>query len=429
MKTVNIGLFGFGVVGEGIYQVLNRKPQLNACISKIVIKHPEKQRNAAASLFSTDARDILEDPSIDLVVELIDDPAAALQIVLEAMNNGKSVITANKSMVASNLPLLMEVARNNGVSLLYEAAVCGSVPIIRNLEEYFDNDLITHVTGIVNGSTNFILTQMSKQGLEYETALLKAQELGFAESNPSLDVSGLDARNKLKIIILHAFGKLIRDEDICVKGINSITKFDLDYAREKNLVIKLLATCRVNKDGSMEEASVLPTFLPRYHPLRLTDNEFNGVLIGGELADEQFFYGKGAGRYPTSSAVLSDISAYRYNYRYEYKKDIVTVDQIQPVQKKCFVSFKKGQYFDFSRLGKIEEAYESDQYGYVTLHGPLDKILAECKQPGFSVICYSGQVVPLESHENSPPIALDIPTDYRLGPTESANSGLFAVGI
>ena len=165
MQTVNIGLFGFGVVGEGIYHVLQQKPQLGVRIQRIVIKHPEKNRNAPSVLFSTDANTILQDADIALVVELIDDAEAAFDIALRALRSGKSVISANKKMIAAHLPVLVETARTHQVSFLYEAAVCGSVPVIRNLEEYFDNDLITHITGIVNGSTNFILTHMHKKSI------------------------------------------------------------------------------------------------------------------------------------------------------------------------------------------------------------------------------------------------------------------------
>ncbi len=389
MKNINIGLFGFGVVGEGIYKVLQQKPQLGINIKKVVIKQANKKRNAPLNLFSTEPTDILEDPTIDLVVELIDDAESALSIALKAMNNGKSVISANKKMIADNLPTMIKTAKQNEVSFLYEAAVCGSVPIIRNLEEYFNNDLITNVTGIINGSTNFILTQMAKYNLDYSSALQKAQDLGFAESDPKLDVEGWDARNKLKIIALHAFGKLIKDEDIYVKGVDSITTFDIACAKEKGYVIKLIATCKVNKNGDIQEASVLPTFIPKYHPLRLTNNEFNGVLIGGELSDEQFLYGKGAGRYPTSSAVLSDISAYLFDYKYEYKKNIQQVDNIHPIEKKFYLSYKKNSAIDLTSLGDIKETYESESHCYVTVQGNMETALSLSKDHEVSIICYS----------------------------------------
>lgn len=387
MKNIKIGLFGFGVVGEGIYRVLEKKPGMGAGIQKIVIKHPEKVRNAPSVLFSTNSDDILDDPEIDLVVELIDDAEAAFDIVTKAFAKGKSVISANKKMIATHLPTLIELSRKHDVSFLYEAAACGSIPIIRNLEEYFDNDLITSVTGIINGSTNFIMTQMSKKNMAYEEALALAQEHGFAESNPSLDVDGWDARNKLKILALHAFGVLVPDHVISVKGISSITKEDLAYAKEKNLVIKLIATCKTGPDGKLEEVSVLPTFLPKYHPLRLTDNEFNGVVIGGELSDEQFFYGKGAGRYPTSSAVLSDISAYGYAYKYAYKKGLNLPQISGGVSAKYYISYKEEiPDLDVYTLGKISEEYTREGFRYFVVESSPEKIQALTNIKSISVI-------------------------------------------
>lgn len=387
MKNITIGLFGFGVVGEGIYRVLEKKPGLGATISKVVIKHPDKKRNAPAHLFSAHAYDILLNPDIDLVVELIDDADAAFNIVTRAFEKGKSVISANKKMIATHLETLIALARQNNVSFLYEAAACGSIPIIRNLEEYFDNDLITSVTGIINGSTNFILTQMSKKNMSYDEALLLAQEKGFAESDPSLDVEGWDARNKLKILALHAFGVLVPDHAIAVKGISSVTTDDLSYAREKNLVIKLVASCTTSPEGQITELSVLPTFLPRFHPLRLTDNEFNGVVIGGELSDEQFFYGKGAGRYPTSSAVLSDISAYGYQYRYAYKKGIQHATPNVHNKHKFYLSFREDiPDFDLTFLGPVLEQYKRDGFQFAVVESTLEKVKPFLENPGISVI-------------------------------------------
>jgi homoserine dehydrogenase len=392
MKTINIGLFGFGVVGEGIYQVLSKKPGLGCQIQKIVIKHPDKPRNAPSSLFSTNASAILDSPDIDLVVELIDDAEAAFDIVIKAFEKGKSVISANKKMIAEHHETLIESARKHDVSFLYEASVCGSIPVIRNLEEYFDNDLINSVTGIVNGSTNFILTQMSKNQLSYEDALELAMEKGFAESDPSQDVEGRDAGSKLQIIALHAFGKIVRSSDIVIKGITAVTPFDQAYAREKNYVIKLLATCKADENGRLCELSVLPAFIPRGHALRLTDNEFNGVLIGGQLSDEQFLYGKGAGRYPTSSAVLSDISAYRYQYRYEYKKGIQQHEsQVESPEKSFYISYRADiPDFDPGSLGQVLEKYEETTNRYVVVRCSLSKIRSLAVRKDVSVISFAG---------------------------------------
>ncbi|MGB6083195.1 homoserine dehydrogenase [Moheibacter sp.] len=366
MKKLNIGLFGFGVVGEGIYQVLSEKSQLNTNIKKIVIKHPDKQRNAPTELFSTEAEDILNDPEIDIVVELIDDADAAFEIVKTALNKGKSVVSANKKMIAEHHLELIELQRKNQVSFLYEAAVCGSVPILRNLEEYYDNDLLNYIQGIVNGSTNYILTKMKSENESYEKALKSAKENGFAESNPALDVEGTDAANKLSIIILHAFGRLVSPNDILKKGITALKNEDFIYAAEKGLIIKLIAGCALDESGNLTPI-VVPTFIEKSKTLGLVNNEYNGVLIGSALADEQFLYGKGAGRYPTSSAVLSDISALRYDYKYELRKGIKNGFHGEYfVEKKFYVGFKPGQKLNKEIFQNIEESYQSKEYEYVT---------------------------------------------------------------
>lgn len=317
-QPLTIGLFGFGVVGEGIYQVLRQTPSLQASIKKICIKHPEKDRNAPAEFFTTDSAELLNDPEINLIVELIDNADEAYNIVTTAFRNGKSVISANKKMIAEHLQELIRLQEEHNVSFLYEAAVCGSIPVIRNLEEYFDNDLLQSICGIVNGSTNFILTKVG-EGLTYGEALLEAQQKGFAESNPSLDVEGFDAANKLSILLAHAYGILTEPSKLLRQGITRLHAKDAAYASEKGLKIKLVAQAKKLADGKVA-AFVLPQFVKSDSQLFNVSNEYNGVNIESKLADKQFFYGKGAGRYPTSSAVISDISAFGYRYQYEYKK-------------------------------------------------------------------------------------------------------------
>lgn len=366
MKTLNIGLFGFGIVGEGIYKVLSEKSQLNTRIKKIVIKHPDKQRNAPSELFSTRAEDILNDDEIDIVVELIDDADAAFEITKTALNKGKSVVSANKKMIAEHHLELIDLQRNNNVSFLYEAAVCGSVPILRNLEEYYDNDLLNYVNGIVNGSTNYILTKMKTENESYDNSLKDAQDKGFAESNPELDVEGIDAAYKLSIITLHAFGRLISPNNILKKGITALKTEDFQYASEKGLIIKLIAGCSLDENQNLVP-TVIPSFIGKSQTLGLVNNEYNGVLIGSALADEQFLYGKGAGRYPTSSAVLSDISALRYGYKYELRKGIKNGFHGEySSEKKFYVGFKPEQKIDLKIFKNIEESYRSSTYEYIT---------------------------------------------------------------
>lgn len=376
MKKLNIGLFGFGVVGEGIYQVLESKTNLGLNVKKIVIRHPEKSRNAPSDLFSTDADSILEDASIDVVVELIDDSEKAFEIVSKAMNQGKAVVSGNKKMIAENLNELLELKNKNKVSFLYEAAVCGSIPVLRNLEEYFDNDLLQYVKGIVNGSTNYILTRMEESGLSFEKALSEAQEKGFAESNPAMDVEGFDATFKLILITLHAFGKIVNQEQVFRKGISALNEFDFSYAKEKGLKIKLLANSSVDKNGEIESLSVLPTFVSKNEVLSSTDNEYNGVLIGSKLSDEQFLKGKGAGRFPTSSAVLSDLSALKYNYQYGFKKGI-EISRAKSVQKadcKIYLSCDNRIVIPSGLFSKIDESFNGKSKKYLIGDVSLEKL-------------------------------------------------------
>lgn len=318
-KQLTIGLFGFGVVGEGLYKVLQQTPSLNASIKKVCIKNHEKKRNAPSSIFTTDKNELLNDRDINVIVEVIDDAEAAFQIVSTALQNGKDVVSASKKMIAENLPALLKLQQQTGQSLLYEAAACASIPVIRNLEEYYDNDLLHSIKAIVNGSTNFILTKIFEEGLDFKQALVLAQQLGFAESNPVLDVEGYDAVNKWAFLLTHAYGILESPVNILFNGIQNIHAADAAVAKSKGQVIKLVAQAQKLKTGQVT-AFVLPQFVRQDDHLSFVKNEYNGVVIESGFADKQFFYGKGAGSFPTASAVLSDISALRYQYKYEYKK-------------------------------------------------------------------------------------------------------------
>lgn len=361
-----IGLFGFGVVGEGIYKVLLQTPSLRAEIKRICIKHPEKRREADPVLFTTEYSAILDDPAINLVVELIDDADEAFVIVGAAMKKGKAVVSANKKMIAEHLLALLELQKETGVSFLYEAACCGSIPIIRNLEEYYDNDLLQSICGIVNGSTNYILTKMIDEGLSYEKALDGAQSGGFAESNPSLDVEGVDAANKLSILLLHAYGIMSHPREHLYKGITQLHPTDMAYASEKGYRVKLTAQARKLKTGGIA-AFVLPQFIRPESQLFSVKNEYNGVELESQLADKQFLYGKGAGRYPTSSAVLSDIAALRYQYRYEYKK-WESAEKLKLTKNyflRLYVSFDDWGQVDKGDFELIEEFHSTEKRQYL----------------------------------------------------------------
>ena len=318
-RQLNIGLFGFGVVGEGLYKVLEQTPSLQAAIKKVCIKNPGKKRNAPAALFTTDRFELLNDPDINVIVEVINESEPAFEIVSTALKNGKAVVSASKKMIAEHLPEILALQKQYDQPFLCESAACASIPVIRNLEEYYDNDLLHSIRAIVNGSTNFILTKMFEEKLDFKQALILAQQLGFAEADPSLDVDGWDALNKWTFLLTHAYGIVEKPENIVFNGIQNIKLSDAAVARERNYEIKLVAQAKKLNNGKVA-AFVLPQFVTHDDPLAFVKNEFNGVVIESSFADKQFFYGKGAGSFPTASAVLSDISALRYDYRYEYKK-------------------------------------------------------------------------------------------------------------
>ncbi|MCX2453601.1 homoserine dehydrogenase [Pedobacter sp. PLR] len=317
-KKLKIGLFGFGVVGQGLHDII-RGQDLNLEIIKIAIKNPEKKRSLDAQLFTTDHDEILNNEEINTIVELIDDADAAYTITKRALISGKNVVSANKKMIANHLAELVELQAKHGVSLLYEAAVCGSIPIIRNLEEYYNNELLHGISGIFNGSSNYILSKIFNENMEYGVALKQAQDLGFAETDPIMDVGGYDPKFKLAIATAHAYGLFIRPEDILNIGIQNLNDDDIRYAKEKNFKIKLVPTAR--KISTKQVVTyVLPKFVKSDDFLFNVENEYNGVTVQAAFADKQFFFGKGAGGHPTGAAVLSDIAALRYDYRYEYKK-------------------------------------------------------------------------------------------------------------
>lgn len=362
MKKLNIGLFGFGCVGSGLYEVLNRSNLLNAKINKIVVKDQSKKRTLPKEMYSFDAETILNDNEINTVVELINDSDAAYKIVTRALKNRKHVVSANKKLIAEHFDELIQLANENGVSFLYEAAVGGSIPIIRNLEEYYNNDSLSSVQGIVNGTTNFILTK-ANYGVGYDEALKIAQDQGFAEADPTLDVDGFDAKYKLVILIKHAFGLTVKESEVLNYGIRHIKNEDVRYAKEKGYRIKLFA--RAQKLGDSIVGFVSPHFIKSDHPAFEVNNEFNAVVVEAAFSDRQLFMGKGAGSFPTASAVLSDVSALLYDYKYEYRKtELVNSDYSNEFKLRVYVGASKQELLEDLPFQNIEELYRSESYVY-----------------------------------------------------------------
>ena len=365
-QQLTIGLFGFGVVGEGLYKVLQQTPSLKASIKRVCIKNYDKKRNAPASLFTTEKDELLNDRDINVIVEVIDDADAAFEIVNIAMKNGKDVVSASKKMIAEHLPALLELQQQTGKSFLYESAACASIPVIRNLEEYYDNDLLHSIKAIVNGSTNFILTKIFEEGLDFKQALLLAQQAGFAESNPKLDIEGYDAVNKWTFLLTHAYGIVESPEAILFNGIQNIHATDAVVASAKKQEIKLVAQAQKLTNGKVA-AFVLPQFVNHDDHLAFVKNEYNGVVIESGFADKQFFYGKGAGSLPTASAVLSDISALRYQYKYEYKKlyHHKPHELSNDIFLRVYVSFNDLAFIPRERFEWIEEWHAQEDRKYL----------------------------------------------------------------
>ncbi|HIX53939.1 MAG TPA: homoserine dehydrogenase [Candidatus Sphingobacterium stercoripullorum] len=370
-----IGMFGFGVVGQGLYDIIKTK-DLNLEIKKFVIKNQDKKRSLPSSLFTTDANAVLQDPEINTVVELIDDADAAYDITVKALKAGKNVVSANKKMLANNLESLVNIQHETGSSLLYEGSVCGSIPIIRNLEEYYDNELLHSVSGIFNGSSNYILSKVFNEGQSYDDALKQAQDYGFAETDPTLDVGGYDPKFKLAIVAYHAYGLYVNPDKILNIGIDKLGDADVKFAKEKNLKIKLLPLAK-EVDGNQIVLYVLPKFVPKESILYAVENENNGVLVRAAFADEQFFYGKGAGGHPTGSAVLSDITALRYGYKYEYKKHLVDkpVEYTTHYQLRVYLRFSDESLLEKVNFDNIEERYSSKDFNYIIGQISLKEII------------------------------------------------------
>ncbi|MFQ5445727.1 MAG: homoserine dehydrogenase [Saprospiraceae bacterium] len=395
-KKLTIGLFGYGVVGEAVFQVLAGTPSLNAVVKKICIKNQQKKRNIAPSHFTDDKNILLNDPGINVIIEVIDDATASFEIVRAALSRGKAVITANKKMVAENLSELIALQQKHGVPVLYESACCASIPVVRNLEEYYDNDLLKGIEGIINGSTNFILSRMFDANEDYHSALSSAKKKGFAESDPHLDVSGRDAANKLCILLAHAYGILAKPEDLLYGGIAALKPADAEVAAAQNCHVKLVARA-IKLDHGEVVAFVLPQFVKSDHLLFNVKNEFNGVVLASTLADEQFFYGKGAGGFPTASAILSDLSALRYDYKYEYKKLLQQAPALlcDDVLLNVYVSFDRWEKLPVDAMEEVSEYYSGHQFHYRKGTVSLAKLRQESwwKEEGVSLILCENAVV------------------------------------
>lgn len=314
MRNINIAVLGFGNVGSGTIKILNmNKEKIKAktgcdiIVKNIFVKDIYKEREIKVSkdILTNNFDQILSDPSISIVVELLGGIDPAFSYIKRALMSGKNVVTANKQVIALYGNELRKLANENNVSLNYEASVAGGIPILSLLSESLSGNEFSEITGIINGTTNFILTMMTEKGMDYDIALKDAQALGFAEADPSSDVLGEDVAYKLSILAKVGFNFDISPKDIPTEGINKISKDDIEYALEFGYKIKLLAT--IIKIGNQIECHVRPTFIPISHPLASVSNEYNALLIKGNAVSDVMLYGKGAGGMATGSAVVGDI--------------------------------------------------------------------------------------------------------------------------
>ncbi|HEX3015102.1 MAG TPA: homoserine dehydrogenase [Desulfobacteria bacterium] len=311
---LKIGLLGLGTVGSGVVQILTQNRESittklgrELLITKALVRNPDLPRAVDCASFelTTSAKDIINDPDIDIIVEVMGGIEPARSYIIEALLAGKHVVTANKDLLALHGRELLQTATEAGKDLLFEASVAGGIPIISTLKQDLAGNHISHLAGIINGTTNYILTAMANQGRDYAEVLKEAQELGYAESDPSADVDGLDAARKLAILASIAFGSRVTVNDVYVEGISRLSKIDLAYAKELDATIKLLAIAREEDDRI--EVRVHPAFLPNNHPLSAVNGVFNAIYVEGDAVGETMFYGRGAGSLPTGSAVVADL--------------------------------------------------------------------------------------------------------------------------
>lgn len=312
-KTIKAALLGLGTVGGGVYKLVQRQKEemvkksgANLEITRILVHNMNKQRKGVdASLLTDNWKEIVEDPEISIVIEVMGGIEPAKTMILEALCAGKNVVTANKDLVAVHGRELLDAAQENQVDFLFEAAVAGGIPIIRPLKQCLAANEIDEVIGIVNGTTNYILTKMFEDGMDFSEALAKATELGYAEADPTADVEGLDAGRKVAILASIAFHSRVVFDDVYTEGITKISAKDVAYAKEFGSVIKLLGVAHNREDGI--EVAVYPMMLPKNHPLASVRDSFNAVFVHGDALDDAMFYGRGAGELPTASAVMGDV--------------------------------------------------------------------------------------------------------------------------
>ena len=353
MEKINVGLLGLGTVGSGVAttllnrrEFLTRRTGIPLVLKKVCVRHPRRSRPVRIDprLVTGNPTAILEDPDIHIVVELMGGIHPAKELVLKAIENGKPVVTANKALLAHEGEAVFRAAAKKGVDLYFEASVAGGIPIIKSLREGLIGNDLEVLYGILNGTTNFILTEMARgDGRSFQSSLKEAQDRGYAERNPSLDIKGIDTAHKLAILTLLGFGKAIHPGDIYVEGIQNVTANDVRYAHDFGYTIKLLGIAK--RDGDVLEVRVHPTLLPKNHLLSNVSGVHNAVFVKGDLTGELVLYGQGAGRLPTTSAVVADLIDVARNLKYNAPQRVPPPQVTSRIRRVRRVGEIEGRYY------------------------------------------------------------------------------------
>lgn len=328
-KTIKIGILGLGTVGTGVVKILKKnqddiakKVGAKIEVTKALVRSLDKERVLPKEMLTTNASDILDDPEIDIIVELMGGENPSRDYMLRALTNGKHLVTANKDVIAKYGKELFDIAERNNLDVMFEASVGGGIPIIHPLKDCLIGNKIEEIMGIINGTTNYMLTKMTRDNVDYQTVLAEAQAKGYAEADPTADVGGLDAARKIAILASIAYNSRITVDDVYVEGITKISPEDIANARELGYVIKLLGIAKEDPEHGVE-VRVHPTFIPNSHPIASVNDVFNAIFVTGDAVGNTMFYGRGAGELPTASAVIGDIMEVTRNIQHDVKSRVL----------------------------------------------------------------------------------------------------------
>ena len=386
--TLNIGLAGLGTVGGGLVRLLSENAEeiraRSGCdfnLKAVAVRNPNRKRDLPEGVrLTTDPMTLADDPDIDVVIELMGGIDTAKELITRSLAKGKQVVTANKALLAEEGESLFRLADEKGATLLYEASVAGGIPIVQTLKESLTGNHITSLEGILNGTGNYILSEMTSKGVNFAPALAEAQEKGYAEADPTLDIDGFDTAHKLVLLIRLAWGVDYPYTKMPIEGIRNLDKMDIDFAREFGYRIKLLGRARM-RDGKLE-AGVFPTLVNHTYLLARVGGAYNAVRVEGNAVGSLFLHGLGAGSLPTASSILSDIMARLNNYRYEYKKMnyIEKPDYTTDITLKIYARYKETDVQGILNFSKIHEQFISEESNYVIGEIPLRELLEKRSQ-------------------------------------------------